>query len=293
MQSLNSSSIFKLDLGRNPQAGDAFLAGFLPHLHAPTLEHLNLSAMDLTPASHDIILEYLSSSSSHALRLFECNGNRLTRPFGEGLIHCLWTGNFWLKHIQLHGNFMNSLTLPEKGTVRAASAIPANPAASETYSTMRPWMVCERDMDYALHRNRLAGNFAADAAIRLLPYARILVLQLGAASQREATASRQPLSEPVLSSALPFELKALILNELAPALSLKQCHRITQYVSIWSSGRSDFCRNFRAEKKNSGNLGLPRSRKCGHYATGVSQDGSVRYIRPEKYGRGAPSREQR
>jgi hypothetical protein len=216
-------------LGRNPQAGDLFLANFLRHLRAPELEHLNLSAMNLTPESHDILIGYLSSTASHTLRILECNGNRLTRPFADALIHCLWTGNYWLKHIQLHGNLLNSMTLPGEVTAHGPSTVPLDPQASGMDFPPKPWPLCEKEIDYVLHRNRLVGDLAADAAVRLLPYARIIVLQLGT-SKRGGTLAES--SENLLSpSSLPFELKALILSELALSLSLKQCHHIVQYVS--------------------------------------------------------------
>jgi len=216
-------------LGRNPQAGDSFLASFLRYLHAPELEHLNLSAMNLTPASHDILIEYLSSTASRTLRIFECNGNRLTRPFADTLIHCLWTGNYWLKHIQLHGNLLNSMTLPGEVATHSPSTVPPDLQANGMDSPMKPWPACEEDMKYALQRNNLVGDLAANTAVRILPYARIIVLQLGT-SEREVTLAQSSKIPPPPSS-LPFELKALILNELAPSLSLNQCHRIAQYVS--------------------------------------------------------------
>ena len=220
--SLNSSSVSKLDLGRNPQAGDAFITTFISHLNAPELEHLNLSAMNLTPASHEILYAFLSSAASRTLRVFRCGGNRLTRPFADALIHCLWTGNYGLKYVELHGNLLNSISLPEDAGPAESSTPPSDPNGEAGDAKMKPWPACQKDMEYALHRNRLAGDFAADAAVRLLPAARVLVQQLGA-SNADSVAG--------LSTSLPFELKALILNELAPSLSLKQCHRIVHYVS--------------------------------------------------------------
>lgn len=211
-QCLNSSSISKLDLGRNPQAGDTFVATMLSHLNASQLDHLNLAAMNLTPASQEAILSYLSSPASRPLRFFGCGGNRLTRPFADALIHGLWTGNYWLKYVELHGNLLNSMSLPEETRPEACPSSPADSAEAR----MKPWPACQKDMDYALHRNRLAGDFAGDGAVRLLPCARVVVQQLGAGNAH---------------AALPFELKALILNELAPSLSLKQCHRIVHYAA--------------------------------------------------------------
>jgi hypothetical protein len=113
--------------------------------------------------------------------------------------------------------------------VQAPSITPPDPQTNEAESPMKPWPICEKDIECALRRNRLAGEFAANAAVRLLPYARIIALQLGA-SERGLTIS--PSSKiPPLPSSLPFELKTLILNELAPSLSLKQSHRVVQYVS--------------------------------------------------------------
>lgn len=189
---------------------------FLQHLNAPELEHLNLSAMNLTPVSQDIILSYLSSNVSRSLRFFGCGGNRLTRPFGDALIHCLWTGNYWLKYVELHGNLLNSMSLP--GAIETT----ASPLDQDPDTPMKPWPTCQKDMEYALHRNRLAGDFAADAAVRLLPSARVIVQQLGTSNAELPSG---------LTLSLPFELKALILNELSPSLSLKQCHRIVHYVS--------------------------------------------------------------
>lgn len=224
----NTSSLNSLAIAGNEQLGDAFAQQFLSQIAAPRLQQLSISVLGLTEASSESILGYLESPRSRGLLMLKCNGNKLMNGFANRLLDVIRNHNFSLMHIELHGNLLN--TQSPTGTPEI-DVSPVSSLGSSHFSTaphdnsptepkLLPWLDCQKILHELLERNRLYAALLVNQAVRLLPYARIILLH-----PRSVSPSKTGLHS------LPMELQVTILHFLAPMLSPSQCYRICNYVS--------------------------------------------------------------
>ncbi|TRM62217.1 hypothetical protein BD626DRAFT_498506 [Schizophyllum amplum] len=232
---VNSSSLEVLSMATNRRLGDQFVADFLPQLDTPSLREVYLSAMDLTAASLHPIAAYIASNRTQ-LQTFKCNGNLLGTRAVQEIIRTVENHNYHLLTLELYSNNL-------------AGGEDDRTGGSSVQDKAPTWQSCELLLRRVLMRNAHLKREAEHDALRLLYYARALLLRsTGTLRERSgrctgctcySSRSRSPSPVPVevLSPAgtgtpqLPTELLHYILSLFAPSLSPSQRVRIYHYAA--------------------------------------------------------------
>ncbi|KAI0048967.1 hypothetical protein FA95DRAFT_1557383 [Auriscalpium vulgare] len=174
---------------------------FLSKLAAPRLESIHLSAVGMTSLSAASLTNYISSPRSRSLREATFNSNELTPEDIMNFIQALQAYNFSLTRCDLFAN--------SRGTT------PKEAAA---------WKKEQLVLKKALFRNIMHTRETERDALRLLRYARPVLLPRHAATDKDSSASTH-------DPPLPPELLLYTLSLLAPTLSGGQCARVLNWAA--------------------------------------------------------------
>ena len=141
--------------------------------------------------------------------------------------------NFTLLKLEVYSNFLtqhdgSSMTEEDEGAGNTSI-----------------WQDCERDLKSSLLRNELLKRRTADAALALLPYARVLLFRSPRPKQPSNEKQVQirsasgplPTPSPFHFRSLPLEIQHQILSFLAPILSPSQQIRIFNHAASPSTLR--------------------------------------------------------
>jgi len=204
----------------NNQLSDPFVEIFLPALESPHLRELYISGLDITPRSCPHIVAYLSSPNRCRLRSFNCNCNSLGFRGVRSIIDAIKRHNHTIPTVELHANQQ-----------------PDDDEDTHGWSQYSSWKAYEALLSRVLTRNKLLKLETERQALRLLRYARPLLLHSAllspAVSSLSTPAPYIPGSPPFLT--LPSEIKQYILSFLGPTLSIAQRIRIFNYASTPST----------------------------------------------------------
>lgn len=236
---LSNSVLEVLSLNNNPQLSDTFLFRFLPNLSAPRLRELHLSAVGLTPISTPYIINFLANNgpehvspvmgyqlslgqkftkiASRRLSDLRLNGNALTLPCAQAIVHVLKTSNFSIRHFEM---FANNFPVGFPTSHPLADSNPSTPPSleSEDISEMA-WPELKAQMSAIFTRNHILTSVASTSALQLLGPSRTLLLP--------------PLHHNTESPwrLLPTEIQLQVLSTLGPGLSPQQLIRVWSYAS--------------------------------------------------------------
>lgn len=243
IDAVNSSRLESLSLANNNSLSDTFLKAFLPGLTSPHLRELYISALGLSPISIPYITAYLSAPARcSSLHTFKCNANALGVRGINSIIRAIESHNYMLLTVELYSNQLSPSDLA---------------SVSETENDERDpntWMSSDRHLKRVLERNKYLKRETEEGALRLLRYARPVLLHYSPEADPISTSYVTPCSSscvciPSLSSpsealrpssntptpskltALPTEIQHYILSFFAPTLSPTQRIRIYHYAS--------------------------------------------------------------
>ncbi|KAF9459681.1 hypothetical protein BDZ94DRAFT_1171238 [Collybia nuda] len=242
IDAVNSSRLQSLSLANNLNLSDNFVKILLPGLTSPHLRELYLSALGLSPISIPYITAYLSTPSRCSnLHTFKCNANTLGARGVNAIIEAIENRNYMLQTVELYSNQLSSLDLA---------------SLSETDNEERDpnaWRSSDLHLRRVLDRNKYLKRETEEGALRLLKYARPLLLRCPpetslstldvvpcssscvcippSHSPSEALESSLKTSTPSQYAALPTEIQHHILSFFAPTLSPAQRVRIYRYAS--------------------------------------------------------------
>ncbi|KAG2008332.1 hypothetical protein CC2G_013773 [Coprinopsis cinerea AmutBmut pab1-1] len=231
-KALNSSSLETLSLTGNHALGDGFAETFFPVLNCPSLQELHISSIGLTPRSVPHLSGFIRSPDRCRLTTLKCNGNALGLKGVQSLVRAVEQRNHSLTIIEFHAN-----DLPSDPASEAVEYESDNEEEEETpqQTSFDAWKTLQERLKATATRNSLLKNESERQALRLLRYARTLLLHRKLDSP-EDEAPRSPSLDrskrdifPFTS--LPIELQLHILSLLAPSLSPAQRHRIFRYAA--------------------------------------------------------------
>ncbi|KAG9032709.1 hypothetical protein FS837_002652, partial [Tulasnella sp. UAMH 9824] len=234
---LSNSVLEVLSLNNNPQLSDTFLFRFLPNLSAPRLRELHLSAVGLTPISTPYIINFLANNgpehvtpvtgyqlslgqkftkiASRRLTDLRLNGNALTLPCAQAIVHVLKTSNFSIRHFEM---FANDFPVPASHPLMDSNPSTPPPLDSDDTSEMT-WPELKAHMSAVFTRNHILTSLASSSALQLLGPSRTLLL---------------PPLHPNTESPwrlLPTEIQLQVLSKLGPGLSPQQLIRVWSFAS--------------------------------------------------------------
>ncbi|TFK73368.1 hypothetical protein BDN72DRAFT_791004 [Pluteus cervinus] len=202
-QSLNSSTVELLSLTLNRQLSDDFTSIFLPTLDSPHLTSLHLSALNLSPLSLPYITEYLSDTQRCRLRTLKCNGNVLGFRAVRSIINTISNHNWRILALELHSNHLAD-NHPHGQNGHGGAGGPTGGTTSDGTDdddddvdrVMDPnaWKLLDSEMYRVLNRNATSNKDTAQQALRLLKYARIVLLQ--PSKSEGGTGGQGPLQHP-------------------------------------------------------------------------------------------------
>lgn len=201
----------------NRTLSDSFIEIFLPALKSHHLCELYISGLNMTPRSCPHIVAYLSSPTRCRLRSFSCNGNTFGLRGVRSIIEAIQRHNLSIPIVELHANQLSG----------------AHGGAYLQYN-LDAWKVSEALLSRILTRNRLLKHEIERQALRLLRYARPLLLQTSLPPLPPSSTPHIP-ENPPLFLRLPIELQQYILSLFGPTLSTAQRTRIFNYASIAST----------------------------------------------------------
>lgn len=234
LDAVNSSSLESLSLANNNSLSDTFLEAFLPGLTSPHLRELYISALGLSPISTPYITAYLAAPTRCSnLRTFKCNANTLGARGVNSIIQAIESHNYMLLTVELYSNQLSPSDLA---------------SLSETDNDERDpntWRSSDRYLKRVLERNKYLKRETEEGALRLLRYARPVLLHYSPEAGSISTSDIPPCSSspseaprpssktptPSKSTALPTEIQHHILSFFAPSLSSAQRIRIYRYAS--------------------------------------------------------------
>jgi hypothetical protein len=212
-EAINSSKLQFLSLNTNPSFGDTFISTFLPALHTPHLRELQLSDIGLTTRASrplaDFVRDRQRSGKLHVLKL---NANSLGYRGVSRIVRAA-QHNWALTRLELAANhLMDSDSEPELSGSSAEAK-----TGTKTPPTKGDWRTFEADLHRLVLRNTHAKRMVENDALRLLRYARPILL-----TPVDITSS--------LHARLPLELVMHVLSFLAPSLSTAQSLRVCIYA---------------------------------------------------------------
>lgn len=205
---------------------DSFIKAFLPALTSSRLRELHLSAMNITRISFPHIAEYVSSKRCK-LNVFKCNGNVLGWTGVHSIIEAVRDNNYSLTTLELHSNHLLTEIADETGANLEISG--------------DAWKECRRDIELVVSRNEQLGRETRRQALRLLRYARAVLLRPKSnriePKQLSETAPNAASVKPTSLSFcdLPLEMQLHILSFISPILSPRQRSDIFNYASTSST----------------------------------------------------------
>ncbi|KAG8908149.1 hypothetical protein FRC01_007492, partial [Tulasnella sp. 417] len=234
---LSNSVLEVLSLNNNPQLSDTFLFRFLPNLSAPRLRELHLSAVGLTPISTPYIINFLANNgpehvtpvagyqlslgqkftkiASRRLSDLRLNGNALTLPCAQAIVHVLKTSNFSIRHFEMFAN-----NFPVGFPASHPDSNPSTPPALESGDISEmAWPELKAHMSAIFTRNHILTSMASTSALQLLGPSRTLLLP----------PSHHDTESPWRS--LPTEIQLQILSTLGLGLSPQQLIRVWSYAT--------------------------------------------------------------
>lgn len=221
---VNASQLEMLSLTSNQLMSDSFIKAFLPALASNRLRELHLSTMNITRLSFPHIKEYVSSKRCK-LNVFKCNGNLLGWSGVRSIIEAVRDNNYSLTVLELHSNHLLDETTDETGANQSGDA----------------WKECLQSIELVVMRNELLCRETRRQALRLLRYARAVLLHTKSncveSKQLSETAPNATIVKPSSLSFgdLPLEVQHYILSFISPILSPRQCSNIFNYAATLST----------------------------------------------------------
>jgi hypothetical protein len=223
---VNASQLEMLSLTSNRLMSDSFIKAFLPALTSNRLRELHLSTMNITRLSFPHIKEYVSSMRCK-LNVFKCNGNLLGWSGVRSIIEAVRDNNYSLTILDLHSNHLFDETTDETGANQQISG--------------HAWKECLQSIELVVMRNGLLCRETRRQALRLLRYARAVLLhpksdrvepkQLSETAPNAANVKPSSLS----FGDLPLEVQLYILSFISPILSPRQRSNIFNYAATLST----------------------------------------------------------
>lgn len=220
---VNASQLEILSLTSNRHMSDSFVGTFLPALTSNRLRELHLSAMNITRLSLPHIIEYISSKRCK-LNVFKCNGNILGWHGVRSIIEAVRDHNYSLTTLELHSNYLlDATTIDDTGTNQEISG--------------DVWKECLQSIHFIVSRNEQLGRETRRQALRLLRYARPVLLHPQSNSAEYNQLSQTPLNVTNVKQSnfsfgnLPLEIQLYILSFISPILSPRQRSNIFNYAA--------------------------------------------------------------
>ena len=191
----------------------------MPALKSLHLRELYVSGLNITPRSCPRVVDYLSSPTRCHLRSFICNGNGFGSRGVQSIVDAVRRHNHIISFVELYVNELSEGLLEDDG--------------SPLQHDFDAWKASDALLSRILTRNKLLKHETERQALRLLRYARPLLLHTLTVPTVLSAATHVQGASPFFG--LPAEIQQYILSFFGPTLSIAQRIRIFVYASTPST----------------------------------------------------------